>query len=182
MILNAPPQVPIVKNSSGWLHAECTCGKKKRCFFPLDGREWRWFFLVVGVLIWTISAFLLWCAPLHWWSCVGQETDFGFDVFWLTFSLFLEVVLPTKKIVLFAVVTCGGNEYGCPQHVIRRRGVGCPWSELAFGAPVMWLPEKTLSFFDSPIACNLGTTFVFAFVLSKSSLALQCNPYVRSSG
>jgi hypothetical protein len=73
-----PAQVKFIRMTSRSVHVR----EKKWCFFsPFDGREGRWFFLVVGVLIWTISAILLWRAFPHWWGCIGQKTYFGFDVF-----------------------------------------------------------------------------------------------------
>ena len=109
-------------------------------FFPLTGVNDGDLFLV-GVLRWTIPAILLWCGPLHWWSCVRQKTVSGFDEFWLIFFLSSEVVLPTKKIVLFA----DHNVVGCPQHVIWRGELAALiWA--GNGAPVMWPPQDKMSF------------------------------------
>ena len=101
--------------------------KKVFFFFPLTGVNDGDFFLVVGVLIWTIPAILLWRLPLHWWSCVGHKTVCYFDVFWLTFFV-VKFRQKKHKIALFRCSHVLWDEYGCPQRVIQ--GVGC-FSELA---------------------------------------------------
>ena len=61
--------------------------------------------LVVGVLIWTIPAFLLLCEPPHWWGFLGQKTVSVFDVFCPRCVCRLERF---DKLALFAVFArCG---------------------------------------------------------------------------
>ena len=68
------------------------------------------FFVVVGVLIWTIPAILLWRAPPHWWGCLWQKIAYDFVCFWLRFFLSSD----DKKNVLFAVLACGGMSLAAP--------------------------------------------------------------------
>ena len=87
--------------------------KKKNIYiyiFFFAGVDDGGFFLVVGVLIWTIPAILLLRSPPRWWGYFMQKTAYDFVCFWLRF--FLSSDDKNSRWCYFAVSRMWWDEYG----------------------------------------------------------------------
>ncbi len=180
-VKSAPFKNSMQKNSSGWLHAACTC-EKKNLFFFLDGREWRWFFSggwsphmgYPGDSVMALASTLV-------GLCVGQKTAYVFDVYWLIlFFCHLKFFFRHRNL-RFSLLLHAEGWVWLPSTCDSKKGNWLPLIWAGIGVPVMWLPQKTLSFL---LTVRLLAIFDNNFCVcicfcQSSSLASQCNPYVR---
>ncbi len=165
------------KNSSGWLHAVCTCGKKMLFLFPF----WRAWMTVI----------------FFWWleSSDGLSQRFCYGA-----GLYIGGAVLGKKRILFSTFFvwhffCQGKLFF--RHEKSRFIADHVWWEWVWlpltcdseteelAAPDLswhWCPSNVastktrLSFEQSDCFAIIWQFFVFAFYCQTSSLALQCNP------
>ena len=131
------------KNSSGWFHAACTCAKIKKFFlFSSTGVNDGEFFLVVGVLIWTIHSGPS-CAWLHVKVVdYGWKTKYDFFNFWLFSSWYYDKFLLWFN---FRAGRCFSLVVGwvwLPIVCVSDRTASlAASSDFGMCAPILWLPQ-----------------------------------------
>ena len=165
-----------IRMTSRW----STCGKKKSLlFFPLSA--------------WMTVFFFWWLESSYGLSqriCFGARICIGGAVLgkkrflvstvfdWYFFCQWKLFFRQRKFRVISLISHAGGLGMEAIVMWDSERGVAAPWSELAIGAPVMWPPQRQrhVVFLNSPIALQSLTMSCVCILLSKSALALQCNP------
>ena len=156
---NQTVSIRIQKNSSGWLYAACSAGKKKG--FPpppFDGREWRVF---SGG--WSPQMDYPGGPSLLWWGNRWQKTDSGFAVFWRRYfcqTEFLFILAEFLRLVAVMSMAVHGakSDEGTSDLNLARVPQSC-------GLPKT---RRILDTFSEQSSCLQELNeFVFAFCLTK---------------
>ena len=163
-------------NSSGWFHALAREKKKKKIFFSLRWRGWRWIFSggwsphmdypddsVIALASTLVGLF-------------HAKNGIWFRLFLA--EIFFVEWRQKKKWCYFAVSRMWWDEYGCSLHVIQIGEFGCPdlsWHDVA---PVMWPSQKRRCLFllTVRVLAIIGKIFVFAFVLDNKFACFAMQP------